>query len=97
MLGCFGVSIIHQTLTWYSRSLTCEIGLFACVYIRAGRGGGGGGGFCYEKTKRMIKSLRHNVEFAYAKQLEIYATPLPLMWNKVVLFEIHTLQITSRS
>ena len=29
--GCFSVSLIHRTLTWTTRSLTCECDLFACV------------------------------------------------------------------
>ena len=32
MLGYFGDSIIHHTLTWITESLTCVCGLFACVY-----------------------------------------------------------------
>ena len=32
MLGCFGVSIIHQTLTWGTGSLTSVSDLFACLH-----------------------------------------------------------------
>ena len=32
MLGYFGVSIIHRTLTWTAGSLTCTCELFASVY-----------------------------------------------------------------
>ena len=32
MLNCFVVSIVHQTLTWSTGSLTCVCDLFACVY-----------------------------------------------------------------
>ena len=34
MLGYFGVSIVHRTLTWTTGSLTCVRDLFACVYTR---------------------------------------------------------------
>ena len=32
MLGYFVVSIVHQTLTWTTGSLTCVCDMFACVY-----------------------------------------------------------------
>ena len=32
MLGCFGVSIIHQTRTWTAESLTSICDLFVCIY-----------------------------------------------------------------
>ena len=34
MMGYFGVSIVHRTLTWATRSLTCVYVLSACVYTR---------------------------------------------------------------
>ena len=33
MLGYFSVSIIHQTLTWTTGTLTCVWDLFACIYL----------------------------------------------------------------
>ena len=46
-VDCFTLSIIHRTLTWTSRSLTCVCDLIACVYKRgisvySRRGGGRG-------------------------------------------------------
>ena len=34
MLGYSAVSILHQTLTWATRSLTCTCDLFACAYTQ---------------------------------------------------------------
>ena len=39
MLGYFGVSIIHRTLTWPAGSLTYVGNLFACVYDTRGTSG----------------------------------------------------------
>ena len=54
-LGYFGVTMVHQTLTWTSESLMCICNLFASVNTQGARGvgvGGGGGGSVYSLTLR---------------------------------------------